>query len=719
MDCGPTCVAIIGKYYGRSYEIEKLRRLAELGKEGVNLLGLSNAAEKIGFRTQGVQLSLKQLQDAILPTILHWNQYHFVVLYQVKRGKYYIAEPAVGMLVLTEKEFSQQWISTVTAGEPSGVALIMQPGPEFYENHEDENSRRSRRKRLGSVIRYLLPYKKLVAQLILGLLVGSLLQLVLPFLTQSVVDRGVNTGNIGFIKLVLIAQLALLAGRLLTDFARGWTLYYISSRINISILTDFLIKLVKLPISYFDSKKTGDILQRMNDHRRIQDFLTGTSLQTLFSLFNLLVFSVVLAKYNLAIFSVFLMASIVYVLWIFIFLKKRRLLDYKQFGVASAEQGKLIQIIQGMTEIKLQGCEKAKRWEWERLQAKYLNLGMRSLSLNQWQQTGAFLVNEGKNIFITFMAASAVIGGSLTIGEMLAIQYIIGQLNSPVEQMISFVQNWQLARISFDRLNEIHSQEDEEPAGKIYNDVPDDHTMTLKNVSFTYPGAGNDPALKNVTLTIPHGKTTAIIGASGSGKTTLLKLLLQFYSPEKGSIRLGGSELSDISPGSWRKNIGVVMQESYVFSESIAANIAGDVESVDGHRLRMAAQAANALEFIETLPLGFNTNIGAEGTGISLGQRQRILIARAIYKNPDFLFFDEATNSLDANNEKAIMKNLHEFTRGRTVVVIAHRLSTVKNADQIVVLDKGRITEIGTHAELSALRGEYFTLVKNQLELGN
>jgi ATP-binding cassette, subfamily B, bacterial len=780
MDCGPSCLYMIGKHYGRSFSIEKLRELTEIGKEGVNILGISDAAEKIGFRTQAVQLSLSDLKNNIkLPCILHWSQNHFVVLYKIKRNAFYVADPGKSLLKYTEKEFVGQWLSgfieeeetspqaleetspqppeksrqALSKGEgtgmgslivqtfnsnqsslssssfPSplerigevGIALTLEPTPSFHNNQYNEDYTEQKSKGFGSIVGYLFPYKKLIVQLMLGMLLGSLLQLILPFLTQSVIDTGVNTSNLPFVYIVLFAQLALFAGRLGVDFIRSWILYHISSRINISILTDFLIKLMKLPVSYFDSKKTGDIMQRMNDHSRIQNFLTGTSLSTLFSLFNLVIFSVVLAMYNTGIFAVFAGASVLYILWIFIFLKKRKTLDYKQFDIAAAEQSKTMEIVQGMQEIKLHGCEKPKRWQWERLQARTFRIGMKGLALNQWQQTGAFFINEGKNIFITFLAAKAVINheAGMTLGGMLAIQYIIGQLNGPIEQMISFVQNWQLAKISLDRLNEIHGLTDEEPANKLLSTVlPTDKTIELTNVSFTYPGAGNEAVLKNINLIIPNGKTTAIVGTSGSGKTTLLKLLLKFYAPQKGNVKVGGNDVENLSHRTWRKAIGVVMQESFIFNDSIAANIAVDGESIDITKLKQAAITANILEFIESLPLGFNTKIGAEGVGVSAGQKQRILIARAVYKNPDYIFFDEATNSLDANNETVIMKNLGEFFHNRTVIVVAHRLSTVKNADQIVVLNKGTITEAGTHAELIGLKGVYFTLVRNQLELG-
>lgn len=752
MDCGPTCLYIISMQYGRNFSLEKLRELTEIGKEGVNILGISDAAEKIGFRTLAVQPTLQQLKDDVkLPCILHWRQNHFVVLYKIKKNAFYISDPGKTLLKYTEKEFVQKWLSSIVENEevskentndylfssrsnaqshafhlPSGeiegagIALILEPTPSFYNNQYDEDYTEQKAKGFGSIISYLFPYKKLIVQLMLGLLLGSLLQLILPFLTQSVIDTGVNTGNLPFVYIILFAQLALFASRLSVEFIRSWILYHISSRINISILTDFLIKLMKLPVSYFDSKKTGDIMQRMNDHSRIQSFLTGTSLSTLFSLFNLVIFSVVLAMYNMGIFAVFIIASILYILWILVFLKKRKQLDYKQFDIAAAEQSKTMEIVQGMQEIKLHGCEKPKRWQWERLQARTFRLGMKGLALNQWQQTGAFFINEGKNIFITFLAAQAVINGQITLGGMLAIQYIIGQLNSPIEQMISFVQSWQLAKISLDRLNEIHSLTDEEPIDKLLTTIlPTDKTLELTNVSFTYPGAGNEPVLKNIDLIIPHGKTTAIVGTSGSGKTTLLKLLLKFYATQKGNIKTGGNDIENISHRTWRQAIGVVMQESFIFNDSIAANIAVSDEDIDMRLLKQAASTANVLEFIESLPLGFYTKIGAEGVGVSAGQKQRILIARAVYKNPDYIFFDEATNSLDANNETVIMKNLADFFQNRTVVVVAHRLSTVKNADKIVVLNKGMITEAGTHNELIRLKGEYFTLVKNQLELGD
>lgn len=786
-DCGPTCLRMVAKHYSRVIPIQILRDKTQIGKEGVNLLGISEAAEAIGFRTQSVKINYDSLvKDATLPAILHWNQNHFVVLYKVKSRSFFrkeeilqVADPAKGLLNYTPKEFKQHWVSHKEDGEEEGVALLLEPGPAFYSIDYDAPSQLSSGKGEGiednlsfkNIFSYVSPHRKLVFQLFLGLGFSSLLQFFLPFLTQSVVDTGVNTGNIHFVYIVLLAQLALFAGRLAVEFVRSWILLHISTRINLSILTDFLIKLMKLPVSFFDSKKTGDIMQRMSDHSRIESFLTGSSLSVLFSLLNLLVFSVVLAVFNLYIFVVFAIASVLYSLWVTTFLKKRKQLDFKRFEIASKEQSAVIQLVQGMQEIKLNGVEKPMRWGWERLQAGLFKLSMKGLSLNQWQQSGAFFINEGKNILITFLSAKAVIDGQMTLGAMLAVQYIIGQLNSPIEQLIGFVQSWQNAKISMDRLNEIHSLEEEEPINKTFSyelptsfarqiaggknqtmeisgnnsidKISEEDTIQLPDISesiqyenasiqfrdltFTYPGAGNEPVLKGINLSIPKGKTTAIVGVSGSGKTTLLKLLLKFYQPQKGEIYLtnnkGGEDgsnisLESISHRTWRAHCGVVMQESYIFSDTIARNIAVASEKIDMKRLWHAAKVANIKGFIESLPLGFNTKIGSEGNGVSMGQRQRILIARAVYRDPDFIFFDEATNSLDANNERTIIDNLDSFFKGRTVIIVAHRLSTVKHADQIVVLNKGVIAERGTHQELVNLKGEYFELVRNQLELG-
>ena len=559
-----------------------------------------------------------------------------------------------------------------------------------------------------------------MVQLLFGLGVGSLLQLIVPFLTQSVVDVGINTRNLNFVYLILIAQAMLIIGRVSVEFIRSWILLHISTRVNVSILTDFLIKLMKLPMSFFDTKMTGDIMQRMNDQKRIESFLTGSTLSTLFSLFNLVVFSVVLAYYNSTIFFVFLVSSVLYTLWIVAFLKARRSLDYKRFDISAKNQSSIVQLVSGMQEIKLNNCEQQKRWEWEHLQARLFKFNVKSLALNQYQQGGSTFINEATNLLITFLSAKAVLEGNLTLGGMVAVQYIVGQLNSPIQQFLGFIQGFQDARISLERLNEIHQLDDEEPVNQEFNhELPDDKSIAFENLTFRYPGAGNEPVLNNISLIIPQGKTTAIVGMSGSGKTTILKLLLRFYEPEKGEISIGGQSLNTIGFKTWRNECGVVMQDGFIFSDTIARNIAVGDEQPDKRKLQHAIKVANIQDLIAGLPLGIHTKIGAEGNGISQGQRQRILIARAVYKNPQYIFFDEATNSLDANNEKVIMENLQEFFKGRTVIVVAHRLSTVNHADNIVVLDKGRIMEQGTHEQLTMLKGDYYRLVKNQLELGN
>jgi len=714
MDCGPTCLRMVAKHFGRNYKVQTLRQLCEINKDGVSLLGISDAAEKIGFRGLGVKLNTNQLAEAELPCILHWRQNHFVVLYKIKKGKFFLADPARGLVVLTESEFNKNWLSDLEAVE--GVALLLSPTPAFYEQENEKGTEVN----WGFLLRYLTRYKQLVLQLLFGLGIGSLLQLIVPFLTQSVVDIGINTRNLNFVYIILIAQATLIIGRVSVDFIRSWILLHISTRVNVSILTDFLIKLMKLPMNFFDTKMTGDIMQRMNDQKRIESFLTGSTLSTLFSMFNLLVFSVVLAYYNSTIFFVFVISSALYIVWIVAFLKTRRSLDYKRFDISAKNQSSIVQLVGGMQEIKLNNCEQQKRWEWEHLQARLFKFNIKSLALNQYQQGGSTFINESTNLLITFLSAKAVIEGNLTLGGMMAVQYIIGQLNSPVQQFLGFIQGFQDARISLERLNEIHQLEDEEPVNKEFNyTLPDDKSLQFNNLTFRYPGAGNEPVLKDIGLSIPQGKTTAIVGMSGSGKTTILKLLLRFYEPEKGEIKVGEQSLSTIGFKTWRSGCGVVMQDGFIFSDTIARNIAVGDEHPDKKKLNHAIKVANIQDLISGLPLGINTKIGAEGNGISQGQRQRILIARAVYKDPQYIFFDEATNSLDANNEKTIMENLQEFFKGRTVIVVAHRLSTVSHADNIVVLDKGCIIEQGTHEILTSLKGDYYRLVKNQLELGN
>lgn len=716
-DCGPTCLRIIAKYYGKVIELQQIRNLSETTREGSTLLGLSDAGEALGFRTLGIKNNFETLKNEMpLPCIVHWNNQHFVVVYKMKQDKVYVSDPSHGLIIYSKEEFIKFWIGK-NAHEKTeeGIALLLEPTPEFYKNEWDaENSKRS----FSYLTKYLFRYKGLVIQLIVGLAAASLFSLLFPFLTQSIVDVGIQTQDLNFIYLILLAQLMLFAGQTAIEVLRSWIMLHLSTRIHISLVSDFFIKLMKLPISYFDSRMTGDIMQRIGDNRRIEQLLTGSSLNVMFSLLNLVVFSFVLAFYNLQLFLVFLVGSMAYLAWILFFLKKRKELDYKRFSQVSNEQSKVMELINGMQEIKMHNAEKQKRWGWEFVQIRLFKVNMQSLTLEQWQSVGSNFINHLKDLLITFFSATLVVKGELTLGMMMSVQYIIGQLNNPLMQMVSFVRSLQDAKISLERLGEIHDKEDEEDLlnPKIHDLGHSD--ICIKNLSFRYTGNPNY-VLEDLNLFIPKQKTTAIVGTSGSGKTTLLKLLMKFYEPNMGEILLENMKFNTISPSAWRGKCGVVMQDGFIFNDTIANNIAVGDDYVDKKRLLHAIETANIKDFIESLPLSYNTQIGNEGTGISGGQRQRLLIARAVYKNPDYLFFDEATSSLDANNEKVIMENLNQFLVGKTAVIIAHRLSTVKNADQIVVLEKGKIVEIGTHKELVRAQKNYYELVKNQLELGS
>ena len=717
-DCGPTCLRIIAKHYNKSIPLQQIRTLSETTREGSGLLGLSNAAEHLGFRTLGVKIDFDTLvAEAPLPCIVHWNKNHYVVVYAIdKTNKVYVSDPSYGLITYTKEEFIKHWIGE-NANEQTeeGIALILETSPSFYKNEFDEEEKKTS---FAFLSRYLIKYKSLVIQLAVGLLAGSLLSLIFPFLTQSIVDVGIQNQDINFIYLILLAQVMLFMGKMGIDIIRSWILLHLSTRINISIISDFFIKLMRLPISFFDTRMTGDIMQRINDHHRIEQLLTSSSLNTLFSMVNLVIFSIVLLVYDYRLFVVYLVGAILYIAWISFFLKKRKELDYKMFSQVSQEQSMVIELINGMQEIKMHNAEKQKRWGWEFLQVKLFKIKIKALSLEQWQSVGGGFINQIKDILVSFLAAKLVLDGNLTLGMMLSVQYIIGQLNSPLLQLIDFIKETQDAKIALERLGEIHDKTDEELIeGQYATEIPQ-KDIVLNNLSFRYLGSDN-LVFKDLNLIIPYQKTTAIVGASGSGKTTLLKLLTKFYEPEKGDVKIGSTDLKNISPSYWRNQCGVVMQESYVFNDTIANNIAIGEDVIDKQKLKKAVEIANVKDFIEDLPLSYNTKIGNEGIGVSGGQKQRLFIARAVYKSPDYIFFDEATSALDANNEKVIIENLAQFFKGKTAIVIAHRLSTVKHADKIIVLDKGCVVEEGNHNELVAKKGEYYRLIKNQLELGN
>ena len=716
-DCGPACLKMIAEYYGKMISLQSLRELSSLTKAGTNLLGISNAAESLGFRTIGARISSDVLMNEIgLPCIAHLKQGHFVVIYKVSRRKIYVADPAQGLLSYGPEQFLDNWSTLKEDVGPQGVVLMLEPTPEFEKIAEEEPQRTSA---VSILLIYLARYKKLLMQLLLGVLFGNLLNLVFPFLTQAIVDYGINVRDISFIVVILFAQLALTSGRTTVDLVRSWILLHVSTRVSISFISDFLKKLMGLPISFFDQRTTGDILQRINDYRRIEAFMTSFSLDVPLSLISLVVFAVVLALYNVEIFSVFMLGSLVYMGWVIAFIRKRREYDFKRFAQLSDNQTTLLQIIAGMQEIKLNNAESAKRWQWERIQARLFNVNVKSLSLEQYQQAGAIFINETKNILITYLAAMSVVKGEMTLGMMMAVQYIIGQLNAPIQSLLAFARSIQDARISFERLKEIYALDSaiyEFSNERIPSEVVGD--IILSHVSFRYAGSSESFVLQDISLALPRGKVTAVVGASGSGKTTMMKLILGFYEPTNGDIRIGGKLIGDLGRHSWRENCGVVLQDGFIFSDTLAGNIALGSDRLDKDRLNHAIKTANLVEFVHSLPNGTNTTIGDAGHGLSQGQKQRVLIARAIYKQPSFLFLDEATNSLDAENELIIVKNLKDLFGGKTVMVIAHRLSTVKNADNIIVLNSGRIEEQGSHDTLIQNRHLYFNLVHNQLELG-
>ena len=720
MQCGANCLYMICRYYGGRVALKDVSDLCACTIEGVSLLGIEDAAKSLGFKTFCGRVSVEKLWSLQLPCILHWNQKHFVVLYKISKGKkFFIADPAKGLVTYSLEEFREHWISTHSEGEDKGIAMFLEPTPAFHAYRENCGAGDSEKRSFRFLARYIWRYRKYFSQIIIGLLAGSLLQLVLPFLTQSIVDVGIKDQDIGFIWLILVGQLMLTVSRTAIDFIRSWLLLHISLRINISLVSDFFIKLLKLPMSFFDTKMMGDLMQRMNDHSRVNQFLTQQTLSVAFAMFSFVVFSVVLFIYNPLVFSVFMIGSFLYGGWMTLFMRKRKILDYELFEQQAINNNKTYEFITSIQEIKLQDCEQRRRWEWEDTQADLFRIQMKAMKLQQKQEAGSVFINEVKNIVITVVAATAVIDGEMSLGMMLAVQYIIGQLNSPVSQLMGFFYSLQDVKISLERINEIHEGRNEESKENQRRAFCSEKSICIDNIDFKYDPHALKKTLDGVSFNIPEGKVTAIVGASGSGKSTLIKLMLGYYRVFSGAISISGRNINEYNLKWWRRHCGVVMQDGVIFSESIARNIAVDDGEIDMERLMKAAEIACIKDYVFSLPLRFNTKIGRDGVGLSQGQKQRILIARAVYKNPDFIFLDEATNALDAKNERAIVENLDAFYKGRTVVVVAHRLSTVKTADQIIVLDKGKVVETGCHDSLIERKGAYYNLVKNQLELGN
>lgn len=716
-DCGHTCLRMIARHYGKSISLAWLKKQSDISFIGLSLSSLSQLAEKIHFKSLVIKTDYAQLAEEVpLPCIAYWKQNHFVVIYKITKNKVHVADPAYGLLNFTKNEFITYWIGKSTA-DNQGLLLLLEPTLQFYNNEEETEPFRPG---LQILAQYIKTYRKLLVQLFLGVIAGSLLQLLFPLLTQAMVDIGINNRDTEFIYLLLLAQLMLFVGRTSVEFIKNWIILYLGTRVNISIISDFLIKIMKLPVSFFEGKHMGNLLQRISDHDRIEHFLNTTIIEILFAITTLVVFGGIIAIYSISIFIVFVLGSSLYFLWILIFLKKRRQLDYKRFNESGANTATLIELFTGMQEIKLNGAELLKRWKWERIQARLYKVNIKSLGLKQTQEGGSLFINEIKNICITFLAAKQVVQGEITLGMMLALSYIIGQLNGPILQLIGMIRSYQDAKIALERISEIHTHSEEETQQNSKTAfLPANASISIRNLYFKYEGNYNEYILNDLSFDIPYGQTTAIVGASGSGKTTLLKILLKFYNSTTGDIKVGGIKIENISARAWRKKAGAVMQDGYIFSDTVAQNIAVGEENINYEKLQHALHMANIDELVQSLPLGYNTLIGRDGAGMSVGQKQRILIARAIYKDPEFVFFDEATSSLDANNEKVIMHNLTQFLKGKTALIIAHRLSTVKNADQIVVLDKGRIIEQGTHQQLTSLKSAYYHLVKNQLELGN
>lgn len=716
-DCGPACLCTIAHYYGKELSLSSVAAKSYKKKTGTSLLNLKDSAEGLGFHCVGVHTTMERLVEMnAFPCIIFSNQSHYVVLYKVTERKCYVADPSKGLLTYRKEAFMKSWTSGDDGNNEKnkGIALLLKPTNEFYELEEVKGHGIN----LRSLFSHILPYKSYLLKIMLGLLIAGLISMSLPFLTQLVVDNGIQNKNITFITLLFVAQMLLIIGQSFNHYIQNWLLLHVTSRISVSLVSGFLSKLMKLRISFFDTKMIGDIIQRINDYERIETFLTGSLISIITIFVSFLIFGSVILKYSFYILLIFLVGSICYIVWVLLLMRKRAIVDYMKFQETAINYSNIIQIITGIQDIKLNNCEKKKRWQWEKTQIKLHEISMSGLKLSQTQKIGGDLIDNMKNMAISFLSATFVINGDLSLGMFFAIQFTVGQLNVPLYQSIGIMQSWQDVQLSLKRINEVYGNEEEENANATVNHISSGMDIRFENVSFRYGGANSPFALKNISLVIPNRKVTAIVGYSGSGKTTLLKLILGYYDPTEGEILLEGISLRDVNKDYWRSKCAIVMQESFIFSDTIGENIGLAENEPDSDRIAKAAEIANINTFIESLPMKYKTCIGSEGQNLSTGQKQRLLIARAVYKNAEYVFLDEATNSLDATNEKNIMDNLSRHFQQKTVLIIAHRLSTVKHADHIIVLDKGCIAETGTHAELIKRKGYYYKLIKDQLELG-
>ena len=718
MDCGAACLCMIARHYGKKYSMRFFRENAHISREGISMLGLSMAAEKVGFRTLSAKITVEQLAEQIaLPCILHWDGRHYVVCHRVS-GKgsdrvFHICDPAIGKIRVRGDELRSHWLSGHLGEEEVGLAMQLEPAPDFREKQPEDPA-----DGFGLLFfsRYILPHKWQLAGLLFGALVVMTMGYFLPFISQSVVDIGILGRNMDFIVLMMAMQLMISFSQTTVMFMQGWVSLHVNTVINVRLISDYLGKLARMPLPFFEVRTLGDILQRIGDHDRIKSFLMNDLTDIVFATVTFVTFSVVLGIYNWRILAIFLLGNTAYALWVVSFMHYRRELDNRVFQQSATLQNNMVQFIRGMQEIKLNNLEERKCREWESLQAGLYRLGRRGLMIGQVQQAGLLVFSTTTGIAISYMTARRVVDGEMTLGMMTSLSFILGQVSGPIGSFIGFIQRYQDARISLERLGDIHARKEggmDEGTGR--NGMPTGKDIRFRNVSFSYNGMDRDMVLKDISFTIPQGHVTAIVGRSGCGKTTLMKLMQGFYQPVHGTVEVGGTPLPDISLREWRTHLGAVMQDGYIFSDSIAGNVAVD-EDADMARVEDALEAVNMKGFVHSLPNGTDTKIGEDGLQLSQGQRQRILLARVIYKRPEYIFLDEATNSLDTKNENDIMAYIKKNLKGHTVIIVAHRLSTIRDADSIVVLENGRVAEQGVHSQLLCNKGIYYQLVQAQLD---